>query len=110
MATFYLEAGGVSLGEYRGKNVKAVLEELARDVGYRGVDDLTGGLAGVTVELVDTEALIEAVEEQTGLPVSADADGDGVANHDNQSFDTWDDLARVIGYRVWDYLLDPSCE
>ncbi len=52
---------------------------------------------------IDTERLCRVVSEKLNAIVMQDAYGWGVALVDGQSVLTWDDMARLIGRKVWEF-------
>jgi hypothetical protein len=92
MSTYEIEANGTLMGEYSASTADAALEAYASDAGYDSYSDLPGK-GEETVNLIDAEALCAAIEAKTGQPVFQDSYGDGVAESENQSFQTYRTLA-----------------
>lgn len=99
MSIFHIDANGTDMGEYRASSREDALDLYADDAGYRDWSALCAEVGeddGVIVTEIDTDALVRAVEKQLGVAVFQGSFGGCVALVNNQSIDTYVELAALI--------------
>jgi hypothetical protein len=105
MSTFFVEANGTPMGEYVADSASEALDLYARGAGYPSYADVAELFGDdATASRVDTVALALDVENALNTRVFQDHYGDGVALVFNASVATFDDLAKFVDKRVWDYV------
>ena len=105
MSTFFIEANGTPMGEFVADNAGEALDLYAQEAGYKDYSDVVAQFGDdATASRIDTVALARDVENALGTRVFQDSYGSGVALVHNASVATYDDLAKFIDKRVWDYI------
>ena len=105
MSTFFVEANGTPMGEYSADTGGEALDLYARKAGYPSYADVVAQFGDdAKASRVDTVALALDVENALNTRVFQDSYGDGVALVFNASVATFDDLAKFVDKRVWDYV------
>lgn len=118
---FEIVANGNLFGEYEGENADAAIDAYAREAGYEDFADLLRRVPGSTREElevfeIDTEKLVNAVEEVAGESVFQDNYGRGIAlvkGGVKGKYKIWcDDCGQLIAYTTVPtagYTLCPAC-
>ena len=104
MSTFFIEANG-PMGEYVADSASEALDLYAQEAGYPSYADVAELFGDdATASRIDTVALALDVENALGTRVFQDSYGSGVALVHNASVATYDELAKLVDKRVWDYV------
>ena len=92
------------MGEYVAEDQAAALNAYAKDAGYASYADVCAEFGDdATATEINTDALCQAVEKETGHAVFQDAYGNGVALVNGTSYATHQELANSINKNVWDF-------
>lgn len=104
MPVFNITANDTDMGEYTANSAAEALDNCARDAGYTDYADASAQFGDDASAMeIDTDALCQAVEKETGFAVFQDSYGSGVALVNGTSYATYQELAKSIEKNVWDF-------
>jgi len=104
MAVFHIEANGTDMGCYHAATASEALDTYAKDAGYSDYLEVVEQFGDETcVTQIDTDRLSGVVSEKLNAIVMQDAYGWGVALVNGRLVLTWDDMAHLIGRKVWEF-------
>lgn len=104
MPVFNITANDTDMGEYTADSAAEALDKYAQDAGYTDYADVSAQFGDdATATEIDTDALCQAVEKNTGFAVFQDAYGNGVALVNGVSYATYQDLAISIDKNALDF-------
>ena len=104
MPTFSIDSNSTDMGCYSGDTEAEALDKYAQDAGYADYADTVEQFgAGETVIEIDTDAICQAINDETGYLVFQDPYGNGIALVNNVSYGSWQELAQLVGKNCWDF-------
>jgi hypothetical protein len=98
MATFQIRVDYENFGTYTARTAAMAIKCWKDESGYHATPD-----EDIEAVEIDENALIEAVQNETGVAVFQDPYGGGVALVNNKSYATLEDLAKSIGKELMDF-------